>query len=129
VLAHLTAAASLKTAESLSQDIRRPLTIEHADAIDIVTHAAQFYAKYDFTVPSKSIVHGLRLQATDGPFSTGTGSLVSGATLALVMTMAGRASYCDQLTGDGVPTLRGRLRSEDALPAEAPDSASRDTER
>lgn len=37
-----------------------------------------------------------------------TGPLVSGTTLALVMAMAGRTIYCDDLNGDGVSILRNR---------------------
>jgi hypothetical protein len=33
---------------------------------------------------------------------------VSGPTLALVMAMTGRATYCDELEGDGVELLRSR---------------------
>ena len=35
-------------------------------------------------------------------------ALVSGTTLALTMAMAGRATFCDDLTGPGVPVLRER---------------------
>ena len=52
---------------------------------------------------------GLRVQADDGPFEAGTGPLVTGSTLALVMSMAGRAPYLDLLDGPGVPTLRARV--------------------
>jgi hypothetical protein len=34
---------------------------------------------------------------------------LSGTTLALVMAMAGRALYCDELDGDGVAILRERF--------------------
>ncbi|MGB6771613.1 MAG: hypothetical protein WBF51_06365, partial [Candidatus Dormiibacterota bacterium] len=54
-------------------------------------------------------VAGLRLRADDGPFATSTGQLVTGSTLALVMSMAGRAPYLDQLDGPGVATLRARV--------------------
>jgi hypothetical protein len=33
---------------------------------------------------------------------------VSGSTLALIMAMTGRATYCDELEGDGVATLTAR---------------------
>jgi hypothetical protein len=59
-------------------------------------------------VPSRKRTAGLRLQATDGPFAAGSGPLVSGRTVALIMAMAGRASYCDELDGDGVAVLRSR---------------------
>jgi hypothetical protein len=60
--------------------------------IDMVTRAAESCAKYDFTVPSMSTVRDIRLEATDGPSTAGTGPLVLGTTRALVMAMAGRAA-------------------------------------
>ncbi len=57
---------------------------------------------------SHTAIKGLRLEAVDGPFATGDGPLVTGTTLALTMAMAGRATFCDDLDGAGVDTLRGR---------------------
>lgn len=91
-----------------AEDIRRPLGIRHDYPVDVVTRVAEFYVGADFTVPSKSLTSGLRLAATDGPFTAGSGPLVSGTTLALTMAMAGRGAFCDNLTGDGVATLRER---------------------
>ncbi|WP_040790048.1 maleylpyruvate isomerase family mycothiol-dependent enzyme [Nocardia paucivorans] len=92
------------------QDIRRPLGLTRTPAVEAVTEVARFFAGRDFTVNSRTTVRGLRLEATDGPFTSGSGPLVRGTTLALVMAMAGRAVYCDELTGAGVTTLRSRLR-------------------
>jgi len=91
-----------------AQDIRRPLGLQRTPAGDVVTEVAQFFVRRDFTVSSRSAAEGLRLEATDGPFACGSGELVRGTTLALTMAMAGRGTYCDDLTGDGVPTLRVR---------------------
>ncbi|MET8423335.1 maleylpyruvate isomerase family mycothiol-dependent enzyme [Nocardia sp. NPDC004860] len=91
------------------QDVRRPLGLPREPSIEAVTEVARFFASRDFTVRSRSAVEDLRLEATDGPFAIGTGPLVSGTTIALTMAMAGRAAYCDDLTGPGVPTLRSRL--------------------
>ncbi|MFJ9367980.1 maleylpyruvate isomerase family mycothiol-dependent enzyme [Nocardia sp. NPDC101769] len=91
------------------QDIRRPLGLPREPSIEAVTEVARFFAGRDFTVRSRSVIEDLRLEATDGPFATGTGPLVSGTTIALTMAMAGRAAYCDDLTGPGLPTLRSRL--------------------
>jgi uncharacterized protein (TIGR03083 family) len=90
------------------QDIRHPLGIAHDVDGAAATAVARFLAKGDFTVPSKTNIAGLRLEATDGPFASGAGPLVTGTTLALVMAMAGRGAYCGQLTGEGVETLRAR---------------------
>ncbi len=69
---------------------------------------AEYYQGSDMVVVAKKRIAGLRLAATDGPFTTGSGPLVSGPTTALVMAMTGRATYCDDLEGDGVKLLRGR---------------------
>jgi uncharacterized protein (TIGR03083 family) len=91
-----------------SQDIRRPLGIVRTPPVDVVTLVAEFYAQRDFAVRSRSVINGLRLEATDGSFATGSGPLVSGTTLALTMAMAGRHSYYDELAGPGIDTLRTR---------------------
>ncbi|MDR7277346.1 maleylpyruvate isomerase family mycothiol-dependent enzyme [Catenuloplanes atrovinosus] len=92
------------------QDVMRPLGRAHAPAIEAVTEVARFYAGRDFTVDSRTLAKGLRWEASDGPFAGGAGPLVTGSTLALTMAMAGRAVFCDDLTGPGVPILRERCR-------------------
>lgn len=87
------------------QDIRRAVGIEYSPPIDTLTHLAGFLARTNFTVASKDAVKGVRLQAVDGPFATGTGPLVEGTTLALVMAMAGRITYHPDLTGPGVASM------------------------
>ena len=91
-----------------AQDIRRPLGIVRTPPVDVVTLVAEFYAQRDFAVRSRSVINGLRLEATDGSFATGSGTLVSGTTLALTMAMAGRHPYYDDLAGPGVDALRSR---------------------
>lgn len=95
-----------------AQDIRQPLGIVQTPSVDALTPVADFFARRDFTVASRTHVADLQLRADDGPFATGTGPLVTGSTLALVMSMAGRASYVATLDGPGVPTLRSRLQVE-----------------
>jgi uncharacterized protein (TIGR03083 family) len=96
-----------------AQDIRRPLRLPHTPPVDVVTTVANFYARRDFAVRSRSAIDGLRLEATDGSFATGAGPIVSGTTLALTMAMARRRDYCDDLTGPGVPELRARCSASD----------------
>lgn len=91
------------------QDIRQPLGLPRTPDIDALTTVADFFARRDFAVSSRTAVAGLQLRADDGPFTTSTGALVTGSTLALVMSMAGRAPYVDQLDGPGVQTLRARV--------------------
>ncbi|MFI8946671.1 maleylpyruvate isomerase family mycothiol-dependent enzyme [Streptomyces sp. NPDC053750] len=90
------------------EDIRRPLGIRRDYPIGVVTETAEYYQGSDLVVVAKGRIGGLRLAADDGPFATGSGPLVSGRTLALVMAMTGRAAYCDDLEGDGVELLRSR---------------------
>ena len=101
-----------------AQDVRRPLGRERTPAVEAVTEVAPSFARRDFTVTSRSAVRGLRLEATDGPFRTGDGPVVTGSTLALTMAMAGRGVYCDDLTGPGVGTLRARCASPDGAPSD-----------
>lgn len=92
-----------------AQDIRQPLGLARKPGTEALTSVAEFYARRDFTVASRTHAAGLQLQADDGPFTTGTGPPVTGSTLALVMTMAGRVPYLAELQGPGVPVLRSRL--------------------
>ncbi|MET8876521.1 maleylpyruvate isomerase N-terminal domain-containing protein [Nocardia sp. NPDC004604] len=48
---------------------RRPLWMLREPSIEAATEVAHFYASRDFTVPSRSMIEGLRLEATDGPFA------------------------------------------------------------
>lgn len=92
-----------------AQDVRRPLGLPRTPDVEALTAVAEFYASRDFAVDSRSHAAGLRLEADDSGFRTGDGPLVTGSTLALIMAMAGRAAYVDDLDGPGVPVLRGRL--------------------
>jgi uncharacterized protein (TIGR03083 family) len=92
-----------------AQDIRHPLGLERTPSVEALTPVAEFFARRDFTVASHTHVAELHLRADDGPFAAGSGALVTGSTLALVMSMAGRVPYVDELDGPGVQLLRSRL--------------------
>lgn len=93
-----------------AQDIRQPLGLPRTPDVEALTPVAAFFAPRDCTVASRSTIAGLHVRADDGSFAVGTGSLVTGSTLALVMSTAGRGAYVDQLDGPGVTTLRARVR-------------------
>jgi uncharacterized protein (TIGR03083 family) len=93
------------------EDIRRPLGIERDYPVTTLTTVADYYQGSDLPVLARRRVHGLQLTATDSHFSAGVGAAVSGTTLALVMAMAGRVSYCAELDGAGVAILRQRSPS------------------
>jgi uncharacterized protein (TIGR03083 family) len=97
-----------------AQDIRQPLGLLRTSSVDALTPVADFFAQRDFTVASRTRVADLQLRADDGPFAAGSGPLVTGSTLALVMSMAGRVSYLAELDGPGVPTLRSRIQATTA---------------
>jgi uncharacterized protein (TIGR03083 family) len=90
------------------EDIRRPLGIRRDHPAPTITAVAEYYQGSDQVVLARGRIAGLRLAATDVPFATGTGPLVSGPALALITAMTGRGSCCDDLTGDGVAALRRR---------------------
>ncbi len=96
------------------EDIRRPLGITRDHPVTTLTAVADYYQGTDMPVLTRKRIRGLRLTATDGPFASGAGPAVSGPALALIMAMAGRAPYCDELDGDGVATLRARQDTADA---------------
>jgi uncharacterized protein (TIGR03083 family) len=91
-----------------SEDIRRPLGIEHQYPTEAVVRVADFYKGSNLLIGSKNRIAGLTLRATDATWSHGTGPEVSGPILSLVMAMTGRQAALDDLEGDGVATLRSR---------------------
>jgi uncharacterized protein (TIGR03083 family) len=97
-----------------AQDIRQPLRLTRTPSLEALTPVAEFFANRNFTVPSRSHVADLELRADDGPFAAGRGPVVTGSTVALVMAMAGRPPYLDELGGAGVQLLPARIRGADA---------------
>jgi len=69
---------------------------------------ADFYKGSNLLIGSWRRIEGLTLRATDAGWTTGTGPEVSGPILSLVMAMTGRKVADDDLTGEGVATLRSR---------------------
>jgi uncharacterized protein (TIGR03083 family) len=91
-----------------AEDIRRPLAIQHEYPTDAVVRLADFYKGSNLVVGTKRRIEGLTLRATDADWSHGSGPEVSGPIMPLVMAMTGRKAALDNLTGDGVATLRTR---------------------
>jgi len=91
-----------------AEDIRRPLGIEHSYPTEAVVRVADFYKGSNLLIGSKRRIAGLTLHATDAEWSHGSGPEVTGPILSLVMAMTGRKAPIDDLTGDGVATLRSR---------------------
>ena len=91
-----------------SEDIRRPLGITHSYPSDAVVRTLDFYKKSNLIVGAKKRIAGLTLRATDAEWSTGSGPHVEGPAMSLLLAMTGRKQALDDLSGDGVETLRGR---------------------
>lgn len=92
-----------------AQDIRRPLGLKRDYPEASLEAVADRLKGYGFPFGAKKHITGLRLVATDAPWTTGDGPEVSGPLEALVMAMAGRRVVLDTLAGPGTETLRARL--------------------
>ncbi len=91
-----------------AEDIRRALGIKHDYPTDAAVQVANFYKGSNLIIGTKKRIAGLRLRATDAAWSHGDGPEVSGPIMSLVMAMAGRKTSDEDLSGDGVATLRSR---------------------
>src|SRR3954447_25103405 len=89
-------------------DIRRPLAIAHTYPTDSVVRSLDFFKTSNLLIGAKRRIAGLRLEASDAHWSTGEGPVVRGPALSLLMAMTGRRAVLDDLSGDGVATLRER---------------------
>jgi len=92
------------------QDMRRPLGLPHGLRLE------RLRVSLDFLVGGRAVgftprrrVAGLRFEAADLNWSTGTGPLVTGPAEALMLAMTGRVVALTELDGPGVPILRHRL--------------------
>jgi hypothetical protein len=73
-----------------------------------LTTVANFYKGSNLIIGAKRRITGLTLQATDTDWTHGSGPLVSGPMLSLVLAMTGRKPALVDLGGDGVTLLRSR---------------------
>ncbi len=90
------------------EDIRRPLGVSHSYSAAGIIRAANFYQSSNLLIGAKKRIAGLTLRATDADWSTGSGPEVSGPAISLLLVMTGRAAALDDLSGEGLPTLRAR---------------------
>ena len=91
-----------------AEDIRRPLGIAHDYPLASVTAVTEFYAGSNVLIGGKRRVEGLTLRATDTDWSHGSGPLVEGPAVALMLATTGRTAALADLTGPGVEVLRTR---------------------
>jgi uncharacterized protein (TIGR03083 family) len=90
------------------EDIRRPLGITHAYPLPEVARAVAFYAKSNAIIGGRNRVAGLTLTASDTDFSVGSGPVVEGPAISLLLAASGRPVALADLAGPGVATLRER---------------------
>jgi hypothetical protein len=76
--------------------------------MDAVVAVADFYKGSNVLIGAKKRIDGLMLKATDTDWSHGSGPVVEGPMLSLLLAMTGRRAALADLSGDGVETLRGR---------------------
>ena len=91
-----------------TQDIRRALGAPGAVPEERVRAALDRMKNTGSILGNKKRVAGLKLVATDMDWTHGDGAEVRGTGEALLMAMCGRKSALDDLSGDGVATLRSR---------------------
>ena len=91
------------------EEIRRALGDrgDHPDAHLVAL--ADAYKTTGAPLNGKRRVSGLKLRATDVEWTTGSGPEVTGDCMSLSLAMSGRKQVLDQLTGDGLETLRSRM--------------------
>ncbi len=93
------------------QDMRRPLGLPHGLHLERLRVSLDFVTggrAYGFT-PRRRLA-GLRFEASDLHWSSGTGELVAGPAEAVLLAICGRTTVLGELDGPGVRVLRDRLR-------------------
>jgi uncharacterized protein (TIGR03083 family) len=96
------------------QDVRRGLGLDGAPDPELVEYSLEFLTTHKqakLLLEKKGLLDGLRLEATDLDWSSGSGDLVSGPGEAILMTMV-RRDASSELTGDGVDTLVARAAAD-----------------
>ena len=90
------------------EDIRRPLGIKREYPLPEVARALTFYAGSDTIIGGKTRMSGLTFKATDADVSIGSGPVVEGPLMSLLLASTGRKSALDDLSGPGVELLSTR---------------------
>lgn len=91
------------------QDIRRPLGLPRVVPEERLVATLGVAPTIAGFVGAKQRAAGLRLTATDVDWSHGDGPEVQGAGEAILLALTGRPATLDELSGEGLATLRGRI--------------------
>jgi uncharacterized protein (TIGR03083 family) len=92
------------------QDIRRPLGYPRAIPPERIEASLQRVIASRWVFGGSGRAKGLRLEAHDVDFAHGKGPRVGGTGEALLLALSGRPAALDDLDGDGLATLRARVR-------------------
>ena len=88
------------------EDIRRPLGLTRTYPPQAVVRSLRLQTRTPASFGgAKELMGRVRLTATDGELTLGTGPTVAGPVLALLLAVCGRRSALDELEGPGVRTL------------------------
>lgn len=91
-------------------DVRRPLGLPREIPAERLRTALAFaVASPVGGAATKGALGGLRFEAEDLDWSSGSGPVVRGPADELLLAVTGRTTALDSLGGDGLPTLRSRL--------------------
>ncbi len=92
------------------QDIRRPLGLEDPSTTDQRIVAANIFAERPGFAALQKKLPQVRFEATDVDWTHGSGPVVRGPLGSVVMVLAGRRAFLDEVDGDGVALLERSLR-------------------
>lgn len=90
------------------EDTRRPLGIVRHYPVGAVVRTLEFYKGSNLVVGTKKRIAGVTLSATDTSWTHGSGPMVEGPAMALLMVATGRKAFLDDVRGPGVEVLRSR---------------------
>ena len=88
----------------IAEAVGKPFDLPTEDYVACLDHLKDVQPVFG----TKQRIAGLQLRATDAEWSTGSGPMVTGTSKQLLLAMAGRRAALENLTGDGVDTLRSR---------------------
>jgi len=88
----------------ISEAVGKPLALPVAHYVAVL----EYMKDVQPVLHCRKRIEGLRMQATDADWSTGSGPLVEGDAPHLLLAMTGRKSVLDGLHGEGVEILRSR---------------------
>ncbi len=93
------------------EDIRRPLGISRDYPVAEVMRALAFYARSNAIIGGKTRVAGVTLTPTGAGAASaiGSGPVVEGPAISLLLAASGRPTALDELSGPGLDVLRTRF--------------------